>query len=226
MNKIHPTAIIDHNVHLGDNNTIHPYTTIFGPTTIGDDNIIGPNVIIGMPGQDTRNPRYDSSNCEIIIGNHNIIREFTSIQKPCYESLTVLGNNIFIMQSVHIPHDAQISDKVVITPMCVLAGITKVLEGANLALGCTITQYGVIGHYSIVGMGAAVMKNVKPFSRYIPNKALSVNEYAIKKFGFQEYIGEISDYVLNDVPPKSKIISDIVIEFVAKHIKSGRDLYQ
>ncbi len=225
MNKIHPTAIIDSNVHLGDNNIIHPYTTIFGPTTIGDNNIIGPSVIIGMPGQDTRNPRYDSSNCEIIIGDRNIIREFTSIQKPCYESLTVLGNDIFLMQSVHIPHDAQISDNVVITPMCVLAGITKILKGANLALGCTISQYSVIGHYSIVGMGAAVMKNVKPFSRYIPNKPLSVNEYAVKKFGFQEYIGEISDYVLDDVPPKSKIISDIVNEFVTKHIKSGRDLY-
>ena len=91
------------------------------------------------------------------------------------------------MQGVHIPHDAQISNKVVITPMCVLAGITKILEGANLGMGCTINQYSVIGHYSIVAMGAAVMKNVKPFSRYIPNKPITINEYAIRKFGFQEY---------------------------------------
>ena len=225
MNNIHPTAIIGPKVLLGDNNTIYPNTVIYGPTRIGDDNIIGPNVVIGMPGQDTRNPRYDSSECQIVIGNRNIIREFTAIQKPCYESLTILGNDIFLMQSVHIPHDAQISDKVVITPMCALAGITKILEGANLALGCTITQHSVIGHYSIVAMGAAVMKNVKPFSRFIPNRKISVNEYAIKKFGFQEYFDEICDYVMNDILPKSDVILNMVNEFNDKHARSGRPLY-
>jgi UDP-N-acetylglucosamine acyltransferase len=225
VNNIHPTAIIGPKVLLGDNNTIYPNTVIYGPTRIGDDNIIGPNVVIGMPGQDTRNPRYDSSECQIVIGNRNIIREFTAIQKPCYESLTILGNDIFLMQSVHIPHDAQISDKVVITPMCALAGITKILEGANLALGCTITQHSVIGHYSIVAMGAAVMKNVKPFSRFIPNRKISVNEYAIKKFGFQEYFDEIYNYVMNDISPKSNIIVDIINEFNEKHAESGRSLY-
>lgn len=225
MNNIHPTAIIDTNVQLGENNLIYPNTIIYGPTKIGDDNIIGPNVVIGTPGQDTRNPRYDSSECQIIIGSRNIIREFTAIQKPCYESLTILGNDIFLMQSVHIPHDAQISDKVVITPMCALAGITKILEGANLALGCTVTQNSVIGHYSIVAMGAAVMKNVKPFSRFIPNRKISVNEYAIKKFCFQEYYDEIYNYVMNDIPPKSNIIIDIINEFNEKHAKSGMPLY-
>ena len=225
MNNIHPTAIIGPKVLLGDNNTIYPNTVICGPTRIWDDNVIGPNVVIGTPGQDTRNPRYDSSECQIVIGNRNIIREFTAIQKPCYESLTILGNDIFLMQSVHIPHDAQISDKVVITPMCALAGITKILEGANLALGCTITQHSVIGHYSIVAMGAAVMKNVKPFSRFIPNRKISVNEYAIKKFGFQEYFDEIYNYVMNDISPKSNIIVDIINEFNEKHAKSGMPLY-
>jgi len=225
VNNIHPTAIIGPKVLLGDNNTIYPNTVIYGPTRIGDDNVIGPNVVIGTPGQDTRNPRYDSSECQIVIGNRNIIREFTAIQKPCYESLTILGNDIFLMQSVHIPHDAQISDKVVITPMCALAGITKILEGANLALGCTITQHSVIGHYSIVAMGAAVMKNVKPFSRFIPNRKISVNEYAIKKFGFQEYFDEIYNYVMNDISPKSNIIVDIINEFNEKHAKSGMPLY-
>jgi UDP-N-acetylglucosamine acyltransferase len=69
------------------------------------------------------------------------------------------------------------------------------------------------------------MKNVKPFSRYIPDKPITVNEYAIKKFGFQEYFDEISDYVMDDVPPTSKIIFDMVDEFNSKHIKSGRPLY-
>lgn len=225
MNEIHPTAIIGENVILGKGNKILPFTIILGPTEIGDDNIIGPHVVIGSPGQDTRNPRYDSSKSFIKIGNRNIIREFTAIQKPCYENITILGDDIFLMQSVHIPHDAHIGNKVVITPMCVLAGITKLLDGANLGMGATINQYCVVGQYSIVATGAAVMKNVKPFSRYIPNKPISVNYYAIKKYGFEDYKEEISEYVLNDLMPSSEVIFKIVDSFNELHFASKQKLY-
>ena len=225
MNEIHPTAIIGDNVKLGKGNRILPYTIIIGPTEIGDDNIIGPHVVIGSPGQDTRNKYYDSSNSFIKIGDRNIIREFTAIQKPCYEEITLIGNDVFLMQSVHIPHDAQLGDKVVITPMCVLAGITKILEGANLGMGATINQYCIIGQFSIVATGAAVMKNVKPFSRFIPGKEISVNDYAIKKYGFENQKDEITKYVLEGVMPKSEIINQIIQDFQEKHLLSKRELY-
>lgn len=225
MNYIHPTAIIDNRVKLGKRNKILPYTIIYGPTEIGDDNIIGPHVVIGTPGQDTRNPRYDSSESLIKIGSRNIIREFAAIQKPCYEKITLLGDDIYLMQGVHIPHDSQISNKVVITPMCVLAGLTRILEGANIGMGSTINQYCVIGQYSIVATGSAAMKNVRPFSRYIPGKLISVNEYAIKKFGFEEYEEEIVDYVMNLQPPSSAKITAIIDTFNIAHLRSKREMY-
>jgi UDP-N-acetylglucosamine acyltransferase len=224
-NEIHPSVIIEGDVKIGKGNKIYPNTIIYGPTEIGNNNIIGPNVVIGMFGQDTRNPRYDASNAFIKIGNNNIIREFTSIQKPCYKEITELGNDIYLMQSVHIPHDAILEDKVVITPMCVLAGITRIMEGANLGMGCTINQYNVIGQYSIVATGAATMKNVKPFSRYIPGKELSVNDYAIKKYGYEDFREEIVQYVLNDKKPTSSIIQSIVEKFEKFHIESKRFIY-
>lgn len=222
-NSIHPTTIFGDRVNLGSNNVIHPFTVILGPTDIGDDNIIGPHVVIGMPGKDTKNPRYNSSNCVIKIGNRNIIREFTSIQKPIYEE-TILDNDIHLMQSVNIPHDAHISNNVVITDMCSLAGHTHILEGANLGMGCMIHQFSVIGQYSIIAMGMAVLKNVKPFSKIIMGP-ISVNEYAVNKFGFQEYLDEIKNYVIRDIKPTSKIIVDLVDEFNEKHKKSKRLLY-
>lgn len=225
MNEIHPTAIIGENVKLGNGNKILPYTIILGPTEIGDDNIIGPHVVIGSPGQDTRNPRYDSSNCFIKIGSRNIIREFTAIQKPCYEDITILGNDIFLMQSVHIPHDAHIYDKVVITPMCSLAGITKILEGANIGMGATINQRCVVGHYSFVAANAAVTKNIKPFSRYIPNKQISINEYAISKYGFEKKYDEIYDFVINNRIPKDRELIKIIDDFYFLHEKSNLSMY-
>lgn len=225
MNQIHPSVIITGDVKLGKNNQILPYTCLTGPLEIGDDNLIGPHVVIGSPGQDTRNPRYDSSEKPIKIGSRNIIREFTAIQKPCYEDLTCIGDDVYLMQSVHVPHDAHIEDKVVVTPMVVLAGITRILEGANLAMGSTVSQYCVVGQYSIVATGAAVLKNVKPFSRFIPGKPLSVNDYAIKKYGFEEYRDEIEAYVLHGAAPQSPRISAIVEHFNVRAEASQRSVY-
>ena len=226
MNKIHQTVIVEGDVKIGNNNTILPNCVIYGPIEIGDNNIIGPNVVIGTPGQDTRNRYYDSSNCKIKIGNRNIIREFTAIQKPCYEDITFVGDDVYIMQSVHIPHDAHLCDKVVVTPMTVLAGLAKVLDGANLAIGCALNQRTTIGQYSIAAAGAVVMKNIKPFSRYIPGKPISVNKYAIEKYGFSSYSDEIAAYVLEDIMPTSTEIISIVNVFNQWVEKYGLETYK
>ncbi|WP_224999739.1 hypothetical protein [Cesiribacter sp. SM1] len=225
MNNIHPTVIIEGDVELGDNNEILPYSILIGPLKIGNNNIIGPHVVIGSPGQDTRNPRYDSSDCYIEIGSNNIIREFTAVQKPCYKDITKIGDNVFLMQSVHIPHDAVIHDNVVITPMCVLAGITTILNGANIAMHTSIHQYSVVGQFSMIGMGSALTKNVKPFTIYVNGKPPRVNHYAIEKFGFTEYTEEINAYVLTGVAPKSDKILSITEEFDQLHTNSKRPLY-
>jgi len=225
MNKIHPTAILEGEISLGTDNEIGAYSVLRGPLVIGNNNLIGPHVVIGMPGQDTRNPRYDSSSCPIEIGDDNIIREFTGIQKPCYEDVTRIGSRVFVMQSVHVPHDAILEDEVVLTPMVVLGGITRILRGANLGMGCTVNQRSVIGQFSIVATGAAAMKNVRPFSRYIPNKPVSVNAYAIKKFGFEEQAEEISEYVLRGTRPTSPRILEIVEHYARMHEASGCEQY-
>lgn len=225
MNSIHPTAVIGPEVRLGKNNRILPYSVLTGPLDIGDDNIIGPHVVLGSDGADTRAPRHDSSKSAIRIGSRNIIREFTAIQKPCYRDLTLIGNDVFIMQGASLSHDVILEDKVVVTAMVVLAGITRILEGANLGMGCTVNQYCVIGQYSIVATGAAAMKNVKPFSRYIPGKPLTVNEYAIKKFGFADFADEIRRYVLQGAAPRSEWLSVIVDRYRRLAQESGKGEY-
>lgn len=224
-NTIHATALIDDNVELGNNNEILPYTILKGPLRIGDDNLIGPHVVIGSPGQDTRNPRYDSSESPIEIGNGNIIREFTAIQKPAYDEKTIICDDVFLMHCVHIPHDAILESKVVCAPMVVLGGLSRVMEGAFIGMGATVHQYSVIGQYSIVATGAAVTKNVKPFSRFIPGRPISVNKYAIQKYGFDECQDEIERYVLTSERPKSLIVLEIIRRYELYHLKSKREQY-
>lgn len=223
MNKIHPTAIIGPNVKLGEDNIIGPYTIIDGNVEIGNNNIISSHVIIGSNPTDTKRIEHDEG--KLIIGDNNEIREFSVIELPCYEKFTLIGNEVYIMQGVHISHDVHLQNKSVLTNTSVLAGIVKVLEGANIAMACTINQYTVIGQYSIVATNAACMKNVRPFSRYIPGKPLSVNKYALEKYGYMDYYNEIEQYVLNNVYPVSTKIKLIVSEFESWVNKYGHQTY-
>lgn len=223
-NNIHPTAIIGPDVKLGRGNIIGPYTIVEGNTKIGDNNVIGPHVTIGCPPTDSKRIELVGEK-KLIIGNNNDIREYSLIEMPCYEGKTIIENDVFMMQGVHVSHDVHLKNKAVITNASVLAGIVKVLEGANIAMSCVINQYTVIGQYSIVAANAACMKNVKPFSRYIPGKPSSVNHYAIKKYGFEEYTDEISKYVLEGTDVFSPKIIKIVEEFDSWVAKYGHSTY-
>lgn len=226
MNSIHPTAIIGKNVILGDNNTIGAYALIEGNTLIGNNNHIGPHTAIGVEPTDTKHIDFSFGTPKLVIGDNNIIREFCVVEQPCYEAESRIGKNVFLMQGVHLSHDNVLKDHVVITNQCVVGGIAKILDGADLGMGCTINQYSIIGHYSIVATGAPCMKNVKPFSRYIPNKPISVNTYAVKKYGFTEYLEEITAYVIEDVMPTSNRIKSIIEEFNNWVKKYGHEIYR
>lgn len=224
-NEIHPTAILNGDVDLGNGNVVLPYTILNGPLKVGDNNLIGPLVVIGGPGQDTRNPRYDSSHSAIEIGSNNIIREHVAVQKPCYRDATRIGSSTYIMHNVHVPHDALLEDDVILAPGVVLAGLVCVLRGANVAIGCAVHQRCIVGQYSIAAMGAAVTKNVRPFSRYIPGRPPSVNRYAIEKYGFSGRAMEIERYVLDGEPPRSSDLVAIIGHYTAMHQASGRQEY-
>ncbi len=225
MNRIHPSVIIEGDVRLGSGNVLLPYSILQGPLEIGDNNVIGPYTVIGSPGQDTRDPYYDCSSKRIVIGSGNIIREHVAVQKPCYEELTVIGDHTHLMHGAHIPHDAWIEDHAVLTPGVAMGGLARVLAGANLGLGCTIHQRSVIGQYSLVAMGAAVTKNIRPFSLYVPDKPLRVNAYAVAKFGFGTHADEIRRYVQDRVPPVAPSIAAIVAHYERLHLASERRQY-
>lgn len=224
-NKIHPTVIIEGDVQLGDDNEIGPYTVLYGPLKIGNRNLISPHVTIGTPGEDTRNPRYDVSECPIEIGDDNIIREYAGIQKPCYRDVTRIGNRVFVMRGVHVPHDALIHDDAILTPMVVLGGVVRVLAGANLGLGCTIHQYSIVGHYTMIAMGANVTKNVRPFVKYIPGKPPSLNDYAIRKHGFTDVRDQIAACIDHGTRPADSRLQAIFDEFETLSRETGRKVF-
>lgn len=221
-NLIHPTTVIDGDVTLGSGNTILPYTVITGPVEIGDDNIIGPQVVIGSPCADRKHIHADHSTRPIRIGSRNVIREFTAVQKPWYCDHTVIEDDTYLMQGLHIAHDVVIERGVAVTASVSFGGRAIVMEGANLGLGTSVHQRNVVGPYSMIAMNAAITKHVRPFSKVIPGKALGVNLRFVRQV-FPDYEREIVAYVLDGERPTSPQIVDLVARYERFCAGSGRD---
>jgi len=149
---------------------------------IGKGNIIGPNVIIGT---DAQHPYLDSKG-EIIIGNNNTFREFTTVHLPTeIKKITKIGNNCYFMALSHIAHDCNIEDEVIFSNNVTLGGNTYVMTKSQIGFNSTIHQNQVIGSFSMIGMSSVITKKMKIIPGYIyagnPAKRIALNKVGIKK---------------------------------------------
>lgn len=221
-NKIHPTAIIEGDVRLGRDNVIDAYTVLRGPISIGDGNRIGPHAVIGTEPQDVTGTEPVDPEQWIRIGDRNVIREFTAIQKPVYRAETRLGSDVYLMQSVHIPHDAELEDGVVITPMVALAGITNILTQTNIGMGASVHQKTTIGPYAMIATGAAVVKDVPPFGLFIPGRPLGINRHAVKRRGFEHVADQIEAFIADRTVPTDEVLRGLVDHYEETRRPFGR----
>lgn len=207
-NRIHPTALIDQSVHLGDGNTIGPYTVIHGDVIIGNDNWIGPHVVIGTPAQMRGGDHFSSwkhefHNLGIRIGSNNIIREFSTIHSGTVGDTTV-GDDCYLMTQSHVPHDAQIADRVTLSNSVQLGGHTIIQVGANVGLGTVVHQRSLIGVGAMIGMGSVVTKPILPYSVAFgsPANMRGGNKIGMHRIGFSSQLITQIDKALCDTDIK------------------------
>src|ERR1700712_2585767 len=125
--SIHPTAIVHPqaqidgsasiraytlvgpHVKIGAGSTVGPHCVIEGRTTIGRDNRIFQFNSLGAIPQDKK---YAGEPCELVIGDRNTIREFSTynIGSPGGGGVTRVGNDNWLMAYVHLAHDCQVGN--------------------------------------------------------------------------------------------------------------------
>ena len=192
LNNIHPSTLVGPEVKLGINNIIGPNSVLLGPLEIGDDNWIGPGVTIGTPPEVRTAPHsaiWDETDKSkpTMIGSRNIFREGVSIQRSNYRQTTV-GNDCFIMSRAYIAHDSVVEDNVTISANVSLAGHCHIQQKATLGLASTFHQFSVIGTGAMVGMSAAVTKDVPPYSMFfgVPGVIHGANTRGMAAHGFDQ----------------------------------------
>jgi len=177
MNNISPRAEIDPKAKIGNNVTIFPFAYIEGDVVIGDDCVIFPyvsvlngtrmgrgnkvhqNTVLGAIPQDFN---YNGDETELVIGDDNIIRENVVINRATFKGgQTVLGNKNFLMEGVHISHDAKISDGCVFGYGTKIAGDCEIESYVIFSSSVIVNPGSRIGRGSMVQSGVRISKDVK-----------------------------------------------------------------
>lgn len=151
--SIHPTAIIEDTVILGENVTIGPYSVITGKVIIGNGTTIYSHCTIGGLGEyPSKSMDEIQDNVGVVIGENCIIRESVNINAATIANQnTVIGNNCYIMTKSHVGHDVVLEEGVVICSCAVIGGYTKIGTKTYVGLNSSIHQRSDVGGYCIIG---------------------------------------------------------------------------
>ena len=185
--SVGPYVVIEKGVRVGADTQIKPHTVISGPTTIGTGNTIGPFATIGAPPQDLK---YKGEATELHIGDNNQIREYVSIHRGTVtgRSVTTIGCDNLLMGTVHIAHDCELGDSVIMANGAVLAGHVKIEHHAIIGGLVAVQQFTRIGAHCYIGGMSGISMDVPPFVIVTGTRrgmrVSGINKVGLKRCGF------------------------------------------
>jgi UDP-N-acetylglucosamine acyltransferase len=200
---VHPTAVVDSAAELADGVTVGPYA-ILGPgvrlgpgTVVGSHSVldglveigagcqIGSHVVVGAPPQDVK---YHGEPTRVSIGDATLIREFSSVHRASIggDGVTRVGSRCYLMAYVHVAHDCQLADEVVMANLASLAGHVEIGRGALIGGMTGIHQFVRVGEYAFVGACSAVLQDIPPYVKAQGNRAkpFGLNVVGLRRQGF------------------------------------------
>jgi UDP-N-acetylglucosamine acyltransferase len=182
--RVGPYAAIGEQVKIGPETIIGPHVVLEGPTEIGARNHIFPGAAIGLEPQDLK---YQGAPSWVKIGDGNRIREYATINRATGAGeATIIGNDNLLMAYVHVAHNCQIEDLVVIANGVSLAGHVRIESRATIGGILGVHQFVRIGRLAMVGGMSRIDRDVPPYMLVEGNPARvrSLNLVGLKRSGF------------------------------------------
>ncbi len=177
-----PHSIISENVEIGDDCEIGPFVFVGPNVEIGNRCRISTGVIIGGEPQDKS---YKGEKSWVVIGNENVIREYTTITRATGKAeKTIIGNRNYIMTYVHVAHNVKIGNDVVITSGAQLGGHVEIQDFVTIGGLVGIHQFCRVGKLAMVGACSYLSKDFPSFfiGRGNPCRIRGVNTSGLKKY--------------------------------------------
>jgi acetyltransferase-like isoleucine patch superfamily enzyme len=148
---IHPTAVIDENITIGEGTKIWHFSHVLSNTKIGKNCNIGQNVVVGP---------------DVDIGKGCKIQNNVSVFKGITLEDGVFCGPSMVFTNIYNPR-AEIRKMDQVRPTLVKRGATI---GANATVICGVT----LGSYCFIGAGAVVNKNVPDYALVVGNPARQI----------------------------------------------------
>jgi UDP-N-acetylglucosamine acyltransferase len=200
--RLHPTALVDPSARLGGEVEVGPFAIVGPGVTIGDGcriaaratlerNVrLGAGVRVGegsILGGDPQDLKYRGEESWVEIGPGSVIREYSTINRGTARAgVTRIGAQSYIMSYVHVAHDCQIGDGVILANGAQLAGHVTVQEHANLSGLVAVHQFVTIGAYAFVGGCSRVTQDIPPYVTAVGNPValFGLNSVGLQRAGF------------------------------------------
>jgi UDP-N-acetylglucosamine acyltransferase len=196
---IHPTAIVAATSVIDPEAMIGAYSVLYDDVTIGPDSWVGSHVVLATPpGHRAQHPGgRPTPNLGVEVGARCVIHEFTSIQGGVFRK-TEIGDDCFLMAKADIGHDCVLEDRVTVAIGASIGGESTIRRAANIGLGATVHQGTDIGEYSMIGMGAVVVRDVPPFATVLGGvgRVVGANAVGIERAGLSgDWVDSYRDFV-------------------------------
>ena len=207
MIKVHPSSVVSKEAQLGEGVTIGPNCFIDNGVSIGAGTVIDANTVIykdvklgennhlfahcaigGRPQILGLGPEVEIG--KLLIGDRNTFREQTTIHLSSKAGkLTRVGNDNLFMIGVHIGHDCQLEDNIVMSNSVQIGGHCKIETGAWFSGLAGLHQFVTIGKWSYASGLAGITRDIPPFlivSGHYPARIRGVNKRGLDRGGYSE----------------------------------------
>lgn len=185
---IFPFTYIEGDVEIGDDCVIFPFVSILNGTRLGCNNKVHQGTVLGAIPQDFN---FSGDPSTLIIGDHNIIRENVVINRATFATgQTVIGDENFLMEGVHISHDTKIGHRNVFGYGTKIAGDCEIANSVIFSSSVIINPGVRIGIGSMVSSGCRVSRDVPPYivANDNPVKYGGINATVLSAHGITEKV--------------------------------------
>ena len=215
--EIGPFSVISEHVRIGKNTKIGSHVVIDKWVTMGSDCNVFQFVSIGAAPQDLG---YKGEKTEVIIGDNNVFREFVTVHRATTKDRgkTVCGSNNLFMNYVHIAHDCNIANNIIMANSATLGGHVTIDDHAIVGGLVAIHQHVRVGAYCIIGGASAVSKDIIPYAMAVGNRAriYRLNSVGIRRQGFTKHDLDEIKKCYNIVLRSSHGITEAVTKLTAE----------